>query len=50
MTAYNVSVPVVELIDAATPEAAIETLRSRLMLAGFDPCEFDADAFESETQ
>lgn len=47
-TAYNVLVPVVEVVHAATPEAAERALRDRLSKAGFEPHEEGADVFESE--
>ena len=52
MTIYNVAVPVVALIEAETPAAALAAMRERLTAAGFDPYKGElptgADAFESE--
>jgi hypothetical protein len=48
MTTYNVFVGVIDLIDADTPLAAIEILRTRLMDAGFEVHDEHNDAFESE--
>lgn len=46
---WNVLVPVVEIIGAATGEQAISALRTRLQAAGFEPYDGGpASAFESE--
>lgn len=49
MTIYNVRVSVVELVEASTPEAALNAFVARLREAGFSSYEGDpGDAFESE--
>lgn len=54
MTLYNVLVGVVELVEADSPEAAIEKLSSRVIAAGFDTHGDGTTqlphAFESEPQ
>lgn len=54
MTTYNVAVPVVALVDADSPEAAIRALVSTIDAAGLDVYEGTidvpgGDAFVSDT-
>ena len=49
MATYNVLVPVVALIEADSPEQAMDKLAEQLRLADFDPYEGGIwNAFESE--
>ncbi len=48
MTLYNALVAVVELVDADSPEGAIQALSARLRQRGSEPYNDDQDAVESE--
>lgn len=52
MTLYNVAVPVVELVEADSPEEAVAKFRERVTKAGFEfyggTLPDGANAFESE--
>lgn len=54
MTIWNVAVPVVDLIEADSREAALKIAHERLYAAGFQPYDGDLPegehAFESEDQ
>lgn len=48
MTLYNVSISIVDLIEADSPEEAIDALHRQILDAGLEPLEQSGDAFESE--
>lgn len=47
---YNVAVQVVDLIDADSPEEAVEVLVGRLIASGEEVVDLSGDAFESDDQ
>jgi hypothetical protein len=48
MATYNVKISVVELIEADSPQAAIDAFYDRLSAARFEVLEGSGDAFESD--
>lgn len=48
MTTFNVSVPVVALVEAESADEAIAKLYKRILTLGLRPSDDQGDAFESE--
>jgi hypothetical protein len=48
VTFYNVAVQIVELVEAESPQEAIQKLLNMIYRVGLEPIEDTADAFESE--